>query len=190
MQTASGREPPVHTQGEAPPGRSLFLVFGSRYAADMLITISLSDQTLTLDADGGTRTWPVSTAAAGAGEQQGSGQTPRGRHLVRARFGAGLPAGAAFSGRRFTGQRFTEALARREPERDWVLSRILWLGGLEPGRNQGGSVDSFRRFIYIHGTPDQAPMGEPASHGCIRMRNADVVTLFDRVPAGTRVDVV
>lgn len=156
----------------------------------MHITISLSAQTLTLESAKDSRVYVVSTAAVGAGEKQGSGATPRGRHLVRARIGAGLPAGAVFSGRRFTGEIYSQALAEREPGRDWMLSRILWLGGMEPGVNQGGDVDSFRRFIYIHGTPDSEPMGQPASHGCVRMRNGDVIDLFDRVPVGTAVRII
>ncbi len=156
----------------------------------MHITISLSAQTLTLDVDGaGQRRYSVSTAAVGADERNGSNGTPRGEHLVRARIGEGLPAGAVFRGRRFTGEILTPEQAAAEPERDWILSRILWLGGLEAGKNQGGDVDSFRRFIYIHGTPDHEPMGQPASHGCIRMRNADVIDLFDRVPLGCAVSI-
>lgn len=156
----------------------------------MHITVSLSDQTLTLEEAGGTTTFPVSTAAAGAGCRQGSNATPLGRHLVRARFGDGLPEGAVFQGRRFHGQVYDPEHAATQPPRDWILSRILWLGGLEPGLNHGGDVDSFRRFIYIHGTPDSEPMGTPASHGCIRMRNTDVIALFARVPVATPVTLV
>lgn len=156
----------------------------------MLITVSLSDQTLTLDDAGGTTVFPVSTAAAGAGCHQGSNATPLGRHLVRARIGDRLPPGAVFRGRRFHGEIYHPARAAEAPGQDWILSRILWLGGLEPGRNQGADVDSFRRFIYIHGTPDSEPMGEPASHGCIRMRNTDVIALFARVPVATPVTLV
>ena len=90
-------------------------------------------------------------------------------------------------GRRHTGEIYTPELARQFPERDWILSRILWLCGLEPGKNRGGSVDTMRRYIYIHGTPDSEPMGVPKSHGCIRMRNQDVIRLFDMVTPGTPV---
>lgn len=107
--------------------------------------------------------------------------------MVRARIGAGQPPGAVFVGRRPTGEIWTPELAAREPERDWILTRILWLSGLEPGRNRLGLVDTMRRFIYIHGCPDDAPMGVPASHGCIRMRNGDVARLFESVPCGTPV---
>ncbi len=134
--------------------------------------------------------YPVSTALAGAGEQQGSGCTPRGRHRVRVKIGAGCPAGSVFVGRRHSGEVYSPALAAAAPERDWILSRILWLTGLEPGRNRGGERDTLRRFIYIHGTPDSEPMGVPRSHGCIRMRNADVIDLFDRVPVGCPVDIL
>jgi lipoprotein-anchoring transpeptidase ErfK/SrfK len=92
-----------------------------------------------------------------------------------------------FVGRRPTGELFGDELQARHPGRDWILTRILWLSGLEPGRNRLGNVDTMRRYIYIHGSPDAARMGTPGSHGCIRMHNADVIDLFDRVPAGTRV---
>lgn len=151
----------------------------------MHIQVSIADQTLTLTDDAGqVRVWPVSTAANGPGEQQGSGCTPRGAHRVRARIGAGLPSGAVLVGRRFTGEIWSPALAAAFPKRDWILSRILWLCGNEPGRNRLGRVDSMRRFIYIHGTPDDQPMGVPRSHGCVRMRNADVIELFDLVTVG------
>lgn len=129
--------------------------------------------------------YPVSTALNGAGEQENSGCTPRGKHYIRAMIGAGQPVCTVFRGRRPTGEIFTQELACRYPERDWILSRILWLCGLETGINRGPGVDSFRRFIYIHGTPDTEPMGIPRSHGCIRMRNTDVMELFDRVSPGT-----
>ncbi|MFP4181947.1 MAG: L,D-transpeptidase family protein [Thiohalospira sp.] len=152
--------------------------------------VDLPDQSLTLrEGREALARWPVSTGAAGPGERDGSGGTPRGWHYVRARIGAGMPAGAAFRGRRPTGEVWTPELDVEQPGRDWVLTRILWLCGLEPGRNRGGEVDSFRRYIYIHGTPEDQPMGEPRSHGCIRMRNPDVIELFDRVPAGTRVHI-
>ena len=130
---------------------------------------------------------PVSTAARGPGELRDSGCTPRGWHVVRARIGAGCPPGTVFVGRRPTGEIYSPRLAAEQPRRDWILTRILWLGGLEPGRNRGGAVDTLRRFIYIHGCPDEVPVGQPGSHGCIRMRNADIVELFERVNVGTRV---
>lgn len=134
--------------------------------------------------------YPVSTAANGAGEREGSEQTPRGLHEIRAKIGAGEPEGAVFAGRRPTGEICTPERARAEPGRDWILSRVLWLRGLERGRNRGGAVDSMRRYVYIHGTPDEASLGTPASHGCIRMRNADVIELFERVEPGTLVEIV
>lgn len=149
------------------------------------IRISIGEQSLELEQPGHRgRRWPVSTASAGAGERDGSGCTPRGRHRIRACIGGEMPEGAVFVGRRFTGEIWTPELARRNPERDWILSRILWLCGCEPGFNRFGNVDSMRRYIYIHGTPDTEPMGVPASHGCIRMRNAAIIELFDQVAAG------
>lgn len=131
--------------------------------------------------------YPVSTALNGPGELRGSQCTPRGWHQVRARIGAALPPGAVLRGRRFTGEIYSPELAARHPGRDWILSRILWLGGLEPGFNRLGERDTMRRYIYLHGTPDTEPMGIARSHGCVRMRNADVIDLFDQVPAGTPV---
>src|SRR5690554_2480529 len=153
----------------------------------MYIRISIPQQTLQLLDERGAylRSYSISTAEKGAGEQNGSGQTPRGKHVIRAKIGAGEPAGAVFIGRRPTGEIWTPELNAEQPERDWILSRILWLSGCEPGRNRLGNVDSMRRYIYIHGTPEDQPMGVPRSHGCVRMRNADVIELFDLVPPKT-----
>ncbi|MCB8890373.1 L,D-transpeptidase [Vreelandella malpeensis] len=129
----------------------------------------------------------ISTGVNGVGEEEGSGRTPRGWHYVRAAIGEGLPENAVFRGRRFTGEVFTPMLAKAHPERDWILTRILWLCGLERGVNRGGRVDSQRRYIYLHGTPPDEPMGVAASHGCIRVRNADLLTLFAAAPPGTPV---
>jgi L,D-transpeptidase YbiS len=152
------------------------------------ITISIAQQTLSLEQDGKVQaSWPVSTALKGAGNQQGSFQTPLGLHRIRAKIGAGEPLNTVFRGRRPTGEIYDTRLGEEFPGRDWILTRILWLCGEERGVNRGGNVDSQRRYIYIHGTPDSEPMGIPRSHGCIRMRNRDVAELFDRVPAGTPV---
>lgn len=132
-------------------------------------------------------TWPVSTARNGPGEQRGSECTPRGWHRVRARIGAGAGAGTIFRGRRPTGEIYDEALEARYPDRDWILTRILWLGGLEPGFNRYGPVDTAWRYVYIHGSPDRGVSGVPASHGCIRLRSLDMIDLFDQTPAGLRV---
>ena len=152
------------------------------------IEVDLAAQRLTLYSPGRPpRTYRVSTALAGAGERNGSMQTPRGRHLVRAKIGAGLPPGAVLLGRRPTGEIWSPALGKAHPGRDWILSRVLWLSGLEPGRNRLGEVDTMRRYIYIHGTPEEEGLGSARSHGCIRMSNADVIDLFDRVAPGTEV---
>lgn len=158
----------------------------------MHIRISLPQQTLELHDDRGAllRRYSVSTAKNGAGEQSGSCATPRGRHIVRAKVGAGETANTVFVGRRPTGETWSPELAEQFPERDWVLTRILWLSGKEPGRNRLGEVDTMRRYIYLHGCPDSAPMGTPGSHGCVRMKNGDVIELFDLVPAYTPVDIV
>jgi L,D-transpeptidase YbiS len=130
---------------------------------------------------------PVSTAAVGPGERIGSQGTPRGEHVIRAKIGAGCPSGTVFVSRRPTGEICTAARYHAEPERDWILSRILWLSGCERGRNRLGDVDTMRRYIYIHGCPDEIPVGVPLSHGCVRMRNKHVIALFDLVSVGTRV---
>ena len=156
----------------------------------MHIDVSIADQTLTLfEGDRELVTYNISTATNGPGEREGSQCTPRGRHYIRARIGDGMPRGAVFRGRRFTGEVWSPELDSSHPGRDWILSRILWLCGREPGVNRLGDVDSMRRFIYIHGTPDTEPMGVPASHGCIRMRNDEVMDLFDRVPVGCPVTI-
>jgi L,D-transpeptidase YbiS len=136
------------------------------------------------------RRYAVSTALNGAGEKAGSRCTPRGRHLVRAKIGAGLPLNTVFRGRRPTGEIWSPALAAEHPGRDWILTRILWLSGLEPGFNRLGDVDTMRRYIYIHGTADTAEMGRPLSIGCVRMRNADIAELFDLVPPFAEVEIV
>lgn len=133
--------------------------------------------------------YPVSTGLNGVGERFGSGCTPRGLHRVRLKIGAGCPSGSVFRGRRPTGEIYTEALAAAYPERDWILTRILWLTGCEPGFNRGGSIDTLRRFIYIHGTPESEPLGEPRSHGCIRMHSAALIELFESVLVRTRVEI-
>ncbi|MDQ5888223.1 MAG: L,D-transpeptidase [Neisseriaceae bacterium] len=157
----------------------------------MKIDIFLDRQQLVLfdDVGGQLANYKISSAARGAGEQKGSFQTPRGLHVVRAKLGYQLPLNAVLVGRRPTGEIYDAALAQAYPDRDWILTRILWLSGLEPGVNRLGQVDTMQRYIYIHGTPDCEPMGVPVSHGCIRMRNEDIVDLFDRVPPGTRVNI-
>ncbi|WP_165680766.1 L,D-transpeptidase [Metapseudomonas otitidis] len=148
-----------------------------------LLHISIADQRLYGFAAGRLLViYPVSTALNGPGELSGSNCTPRGLHEVRARIGADLPLNAVLRGRRWTGEVWSEVLHEQFPGRDWILSRILWLSGREPGFNRLGKVDSMRRYIYIHGTPDTEPMGVPRSHGCVRMRNADLLELFPRVP--------
>ena len=152
------------------------------------IHIKLSEQRLRFwDKGALICSYRVSTAANGPGEQSGSEKTPRGWHRIRAKIGAGCESGTVFVARRPTGERYSPALAAGNPHRDWILSRILWLCGAEPGKNRLGEVDTMRRYIYIHGCPDSEAMGTPASHGCVRMRNQDVIELFDRVAPGVPV---
>ena len=157
-------------------------------ASAISVRVDLDRQCLELHVQGNLqRVYPVSTAGNGPGEREGSECTPRGRHSIRAKIGAGAAPGTVFVARRPTGERYTRELRATYPGRDWILTRILWLSGLEPGRNRLGSVDTMRRYIYIHGCPDDIDITIPGSHGCIRMRNDDVIDLFDRVAVGTEV---
>ncbi len=155
----------------------------------MHIEISIAHQTLTLfDSFGGVKAkYSVSTAANGVGCEKDSGCTPLGQHIIRAKIGAGAPANTVFVGRRPTGEICTPELMAEFPNRDWILTRILWLSGSEVRKNRLGNVDTMQRYIYIHGSPDSVEMRVIGSHGCIRMRNADIIVLFDLVEAGTQV---
>ena len=154
------------------------------------IRVSLENQRLELfDSDKVLKAYRVSTSKNGAGESADSFKTPRGRHVIRAKIGDGLPEGAVFRARRSTGEVYSDELAREDPDRDWVLTRILWLSGTEVGRNRLGSVDTMRRYIYVHGTPYSDRLGEAASLGCIRMSNSDVLELYKLVPLGTVVEI-
>ena len=153
------------------------------------IDISVKAQHLVFkdEVTGLSREYPIATAKNGVGELSDSNCTPRGRHIVRAKIGAGSPLNTVFVGRRPTGETYSPELKEKFPDRDWILTRILWLSGTEIGFNRLGNVDTMQRYIYIHGTPESTAMGEIGSHGCVRMRNADVIALFDAVPVGTSV---
>ncbi len=157
----------------------------------MKLLVSVARQRMRMVDDAGAvlRDYPVSTAKAGVGEVSGSYRTPRGRHVVRAKIGAGQPENTVFVRRRPTGELWTPELAAAHPGRDWILTRILWLSGCEPGFNRLGHCDTMRRYVYIHGSPETAEMGVPGSHGCIRMRNADIVELFDLLPCYSEVEI-
>lgn len=157
----------------------------------MNININIESQTLDLlDYQGNSiKTYSISSARNGTGQASGSYCTPLGEHIIRAKIGAGMPENTVFVGRRPTGEVYTPQLSERFPNRDWILTRILWLSGKEVGFNRLGSVDTMRRYIYIHGSPDSVQMGRPGSIGCIRMRNADIIELFDLVPSGTPVNI-
>lgn len=152
------------------------------------LDVSIPEQTLLLVENGVIKQcYQVSTAKNGAGEVRGSERTPRGWHIIRAKIGDGQPVNTVFKGRRPTGEIYGADLGRQFPNRDWILTRILWLGGLEAGHNRYGIVDTCWRYIYIHGTSDEDRIGTPASHGCIRMTNADMLDLFNRVQPGWKV---
>jgi len=182
---------PLFLLGLKCPCSSIFaitvFIIGGRIRSYSIV-ISIARQTLVLyDGSSLINEWSISSSFAGAGNTENSGQTPLGAHRVRAKIGDLQPINAVFVGRRATGEVYSDDLAAQFPQRDWILSRILWLCGNEVGYNRLGSVDSMRRFIYIHGTPDSEPMGQPLSHGCIRMRNHDVIELFDLVSVGMKV---
>lgn len=151
------------------------------------IHISIGSQSLEITTPDFSKTYPISTAANGIGQEEGSFATPIGIHLVKDKFGYQMPLNTVFVGRKPTGEPFSSELENNNPERDWILARILWLSGCEPGLNRLGRVDTKSRYIYIHGTPDSQPMSTPASHGCIRMRCADVAELFEHTPIYTQV---
>ena len=152
------------------------------------IIVSIADQRLQLLEDGNiAMDVMIATATNGPGELSGSECTPRGKHVIRAKIGAGCPIYSVFVGRRATGEIFSPELMHKYPDRDWILSRIMWLSGVEVGKNRLGDVDSMRRYIYIHGSPDSEIFGQPNSHGCVRMMNADVIRLFDKVKVGASV---
>jgi hypothetical protein len=152
------------------------------------VRVSLPEQRLSLLKGSQTiASYAVSTAKNGAGERNGSGCTPRGLHEIYEKIGADAPLNSVFIGRRLTGEIYSPALAAQAPQRDWVLTRILWLSGLEPGHNRHGERDTLQRYIYIHGCPDELPLGVPLSHGCIRMANQAVIELFEQLSVGDRV---
>lgn len=153
-----------------------------------IIDVDVSKQKLTLlNGDSVIASYDISTAKNGVGQKNGSECTPVGWHTIRAKIGFNAKENAVFVGRRETGEIFNESLRENNPERDWILTRILWLSGLEQGKNRGGEVDTMRRYIYIHGSPDSDSFTTPSSHGCVKMRNKDIIELFKKVDAGTRV---
>ncbi|SES84412.1 L,D-transpeptidase catalytic domain [Nitrosomonas marina] len=158
----------------------------------MKINISIRKQQLDLLNDDSQliRRYQISSAKNGTGQQNGSFCTPLGKHIVRAKIGSEQPVNTVFVRRRPTGEIYSPELGERYPARDWILTRILWLSGCEPGFNRLGTVDTMQRYIYIHGSPDSVEMGKPGSIGCIRISNHDLLDLFDRVAVGTQVDII
>ena len=157
----------------------------------MKIIINIAQQQLELLDDHGeiSKRYLISSAKNGTGQQNGSFCTPLGKHVIRAKIGTGQPVNTVFVKRRPTGEIYSAELERQHPQRDWILTRILWLSGCEPGFNRLGNVDTMRRYIYIHGSPDRVEMGKPGSIGCIRMRNRELLELFDLVEVGTPVQI-
>ena len=152
------------------------------------INISIPSQTLELENSKDHYSYLISTSKNGPGELKDSFCTPRGKHIIRAKIGAGQELGTIFKNRRPTGEIFSE-MTHQFDEGDWILTRILWLSGIEKGRNRLGNVDTMQRFIYIHGTPDETVLGVPSSKGCINMRNKDIIKIFESVDVGTLVNI-
>ena len=153
--------------------------------------INIKAQTLTLT--GNTelkKTYKVSTAKNGPGEIEHSQCTPRGRHRVHSKIGGNAPINSVFVGRQWTGEIYTSALHKKHPERDWILTRIIRLSGLEEGYNKGANVDTLQRYIYIHGTPSTTILGKPGSHGCIRMDNNELIEIFEEIDLNTAVEII
>ena len=148
-----------------------------------MILVLARAQVLAQRTGGRWREYPVSTSRFGLGNDRGSLKTPLGRHRICAKIGAGLHPLTCFRARRPVGLLPPDP----DPHEDWIVGRILWLEGLETGRNRRGRVDTRRRFIYIHGTPFEDMIGQPASNGCIRMRIADMLEIFARAFVGERV---
>ncbi len=156
----------------------------------MHIQISIKEQTLTLfDEDKQLKQYSISTAKNGPGEIMDSECTPCGRHIIFEKIGDGAEINSVFVARVATGEIYQASLREQYPERDWILTRILWLSGTEERKNKGGNVDSHDRYIYIHGSPDDVAMGVPGSRGCIRMRNNEIIELFELVDEGITVQI-
>jgi lipoprotein-anchoring transpeptidase ErfK/SrfK len=154
----------------------------------MEIHVSISDQRLFVIENGDTlKNYPVSTSKYGIGNESGSYKTPIGHHVIAKKYGADAAIGAIFKARINTGRVAEIITEPRNDDNDYVTTRILWLRGTEPGVNRGEGIDSFHRYIYIHGTHEEGLIGQPASHGCIRMYNRDVIELYDLVEVGTPV---
>ena len=174
-----------------PKGLTLILLllgFGLFGQSADSILVDISDQELIAYLEGGeTAIYPISSSKYGVGNQEGSNRTPLGLHIVQEKYGSGLAAGSILKGRIATGEIASITHDPVATEDDYVTSRILWLKGAEPGLNQGPGIDSFERYIYIHGTHEEGLIGKPASHGCIRMKNDDIIELFEIVPIGTQV---
>jgi hypothetical protein len=148
-----------------------------------VLAVNIAEQTVSLFEEGGfVKKLPCSTSRFGIGQAEGSNRTPLGLHRIAEKIGGGQSAGTVFKARQAVGHTSQPEFADAK-----ITTRILWLEGLEPGFNHGGSVDSHARYIYIHGTADQKSIGKPASCGCIHLADADLIPLFDLLPSGTLV---
>ncbi|MCK5823879.1 MAG: L,D-transpeptidase [Ichthyobacteriaceae bacterium] len=169
----------------------MILMFSDEVFSQNKIIVNVDKQELYLLKGTDTlNVYKVSTATNGIGNKSGSNKTPLGKHSVISRVGEGKPIGATFVGRQFTGKISEIITDSIDVADDLVLSRIMRLQGLEEGVNKGSGIDSYKRYIYIHGTNEEGLIGKPASHGCIRMFNNDVIDLFNKTEIGTQVNIV
>lgn len=153
---------------------------------DKYMYVSVKHQRLYLIVNDSTiRKYPISTAAKGIGSKMNSFKTPPGLHTISRKIGDNVPIGGLFQSRMYTGRQVKILTEKQKADGDYVTTRIMWLQGEEPGLNKGRSVDSYNRYIYIHGTAEEGYLGQPASHGCIRMKNTDVIELYNMIEEGT-----
>jgi len=167
--------------------KSLVAEFGPS-PSGRIILVDVPQQSLSLyEHDQCLQSWPVSTASRGCGNDRDSLKTPLGAHRIAEKIGAGCQAHTIFKAREDTGCLADVIMQAHSGDEDLITSRILWLKGIEAGKNLNGDVDTQQRYIYIHGTPEEGLIGQPVSHGCIRMRNRDVIELFELVEVETLV---
>lgn len=164
--------------------------FGAK-KTDTIVLVNIAQQQLLVVSNNNIlKTYTVSTAKAGTGAEKNSNKTPLGIHRIKNKIGHNAPLGTIFFARKASGQIAKIYTDTTDTPKDYVTTRILWLDGLEPDKNKGGNIDSYERYIYIHGTHEEGLLGKPMSMGCIRMKNADVIALFNMVKEGTLVAIV
>ena len=167
-----------------------FSILSSLLFAEYSIEVSISEQRLyVLDSDTIVRSYPISSSSFGEGQTENSFKTPLGEHEIQTKIGTYVPKYQFFVSREHVSQEVAVIEEEIDSPDDFITTRIMWLTGKNEGFNKGGNVDSFKRFIYIHGTHEEGLIGKKASHGCIRMLNQDVLELFRIIPTKTPVNI-